>query len=178
ISPPLVGSAAGILNPLRLVSTSASCPGDAGLWMCMATGTPVRSVNPSAEPYPTDRLRMVVSVSNTIPGPTILPEPVLLVTTGTSLLGLKPTAASVPGGERANRIWAACADRVAATSKTNNLFITAFLLYFGCSFLWWELALFIAQKSWSSKSLNRNQRNRRTICPNNARSPLLSRIYG
>src|SRR5882724_5622111 len=122
-----------MLNPIRLVITLAFCPGGAGLWMCMAIGMPVRSVKPSAEPYPIEKCRIEVSVSNTIPEPIILPEPVLLVTTGTSLLGLKPTALSEPGGESANWIWAACADRVAATRKTNDFFITAYLRLFGCS---------------------------------------------
>ena len=64
-----------------------------------------------------------VQVSRTMPVDMVLPEPVLLVTTGTSLLGLKPTATSVPGGDRANLICAACVDRAVATMRANICFI-------------------------------------------------------
>src|SRR5438552_3335713 len=94
--------------------------------MCMATGSPVKSVNPAADPYPTSTCRIEVSVSNTMPPPIVFPEPLLLVAAGTSLLGLKPTATSVPGGERAKWICAACVDRVPATSKTSAFFMGVF----------------------------------------------------
>src|SRR5262245_21797373 len=53
----------------------------------------------------------------------VLPEPVLLVTAGTSLPGLKPTATSVPAGHSANLICAACVDRAVATIRANSCFI-------------------------------------------------------
>jgi len=45
---------------------------------------------------------MEVSESNMIPPEIAPPEPLLFVTGGTALLGLNPTAKSVPGGEISN----------------------------------------------------------------------------
>src|SRR5260370_5621942 len=68
--------------------------------MCIIVAGPVRSVNPKAESYGTDRLKVRVEVSKVMPDPISFPEPTLLVTTGTSFEGLRPTAWSVPAGER------------------------------------------------------------------------------
>ena len=75
--------------------------------MCAAVAGPVRSVNPKAEPYAKEKLKVSVSVSNEIPEPISFPEPVLFVIAGVSFSGLRPTALSVPAGERSNVIIAA-----------------------------------------------------------------------
>src|SRR2546423_11684950 len=87
-----------------------------------------------------------------MPPATVLPEPELLVTTGTSLLGLNPTPGLVPAGERAKWICAACVDRVTANKRIKDVFmgiVITTVLVVGC--LWWELNLVITHQSWSSK---------------------------
>src|SRR6266404_2662494 len=91
--------------------------------MCIIVAGPVRSVNPKAEPYPTDKLNVRVEVSKVMPDPISLPEPTLLVTTGTSFEGLRPTAWSVPAGERSKfQITAWEAQRLAKSTTVESVF--------------------------------------------------------
>src|SRR5438477_4330288 len=138
IVPPVAALVAPRLYGSKLTRTPALVPTPAGLWICIAMGTPVRSLKPAEEPYPTFAFKMPVLVSNTIPRSMVLPEPVLFVTAGTSLLGLRPTPGPVPGGESANWICAAWVDRVAAIRRIRDVFILLGLTIFlvvGCR--WW-----------------------------------------
>src|SRR5262249_54071787 len=119
--PPLVGLAAAKLRGSRLTSTLAFVPGPAGLWICMPIGGLVRPLKPAAEPYPTAMCMTIVPASKVMPPEMVLPDPVLFVTTGTSLLGLKPTAWSVPEGERSKWTRAACDVRAAAERERRTL---------------------------------------------------------
>lgn len=79
---------------------------------------------------------MDVSVSKLMPAEISLPLPALLVAAGTSFNGLKPTAASVPAGERSNSITAAwemtARLNVAVTIPAMHLF----MFVFRCGFYW------------------------------------------
>ena len=57
-----------------------------------------------------------------------LPEPVLLVTGGVSLAGLRPTAASVPGGERLNRMTAPCEIATVDNRISSEFFMEGYVL--------------------------------------------------
>src|SRR5438552_1965462 len=72
-----------------------------------------------------------------MPPATVLPEPELLVTTGTSLLGLNPTPGLVPAGERAKWICAACVDRVTANKRIKDVFMG--ICHYDCLGCWLPL---------------------------------------
>jgi len=111
------------------MSTDAETFVGAGPWICITVAGPVRSVNPKAEPYPTDNLRVSVEVSKVMPDPISFPEPTLLVTTGTSFEGLRPTAWSVPAGERSKfQITAWEAQRLARSATVEIVFFIGVLV--------------------------------------------------
>jgi hypothetical protein len=59
------------------------------------------------------------------------PEPLLVTEAGTSLLGLNPTATSVPGGDSANLTNAACVENPTAspTDRIPIAFIVLFIVF-------------------------------------------------
>src|SRR5712671_3119744 len=93
MTPPFVGSMAGNVKGLKSKITAALVVVGAGPLRLAAVAWPVRLEKPDPAPKPMAKVSVELVVCRAMPPEMALPEPVLFVTAGTTLAGLRPFGA-------------------------------------------------------------------------------------